>query len=406
MRGMGYPRDVVVVGAGMAGLSAATELTRRGLDVVVLEASDAVGGRIRTDRVDGMLLDRGFQLLNPAYPALRGLVDMAALDLQTFGAAVVVARGGRRRVVADPRRSPLLAPRGLVRKTGSLREKAAFTAYALAAGLEPVSRLRSRPDIPYGLALDRAGVSGELRRSVLEPFLAGVLGEDRQETSRRYVDLVLRTFVRGTPGVPRAGMQALPEQVAAGLPAGCIQLGAPVTALGSISARAVVVATGASSAAALTGLPAPRMRGLTTYYHRVPASPAERPLLHLDGDRAGPVVNTAVISDAAPAYCSEGALVSSTVLGAHDESLEPVVRRQLGAIYGGNTDGWELVATYAIPEALPAMLPPLEQRQPVMVRDGVFVAGDHRDTASIQGAIVSGRRAAAAVAGQLRGARP
>jgi hypothetical protein len=146
------------------------------------------------------------------------------------------------------------------------------------------------------------------------------------------------------------------------------------------------------------------MRGLTTVYLRAPQSPADGRgrLLHLDGDRRGPVVNTAVLSDAAATYCNEGALVASTVLGDRaDGATLAEVRRQLAAVYGTATAAWEHVTTYAIAEALPAMVPPLNLRQDVDLGDGRFVAGDHRDTASQQGAMVSGRRAARAVLRRL-----
>ncbi len=406
--------DVVVIGAGLAGLTCAVELTRRGHDVVVLEASDAVGGRIRTDRVDGMLLDRGFQLLNPAYPALTGLVDLPGLMLQSFEPGIAVTSHGSTSVLAHPLRSPRDIARLWAGSTGSPWEKARFATYALSCAVRSPSSLRRLPDIGYGAALDQAGVSGRLRRSVLEPFLAGVLAEDSQESSRRFVDLLLRMFVRGVPALPRDGMQALPQQVGDLLPAGVVRLQTPVTSLdgrtarsanGDWSGRAVVVATDPGRAADLTSLPMPRMRGLTTFYHRVETSPARRALLHVDGDRDGPVVNTAVVSDAAPSYCTAGALVASTVLGADDDAQTRLaVERQLSAIYGTSTQSWELVASYPIPAALPAMLPPLDFRQPVALGEGLFVCGDHRDTASIQGAIVSGRRAAAAVRRSLRAA--
>lgn len=405
--------EVVVVGAGMAGLTCAVELTGRGIGVVVLEASDAVGGRIRTDQVDGMRLDRGFQLLNPAYPALAGLVDLAALDLKAFGAGVVVASGGVRSVLADPRRSPLDVGGAFGSATGSLLEKARFASYLSTTALGTSHRVKARPDVAWGEALNAAGVSGRLRTSVLEPFLAGVLAEDSQQTSRVFVDLLLRTFARGTPSLPAGGMQALPQQVADTLPPGTVRLGERVTSVtgsgvdtegGHVAATAVVVAADPLTAAELTGTPAPIMRGLTTYYHRAETSPASRPMLHVDGDRDGPILNTGVVSDVAPSYCRAGALVASTVLGAaHDEELAQVVRDQLARIYGVPTADWELVATYPIRAGLPAMLPPLNLRQPVDLGGGLYVAGDHRDTASIQGAIVSGRRAAAAVAGPLHG---
>ncbi len=404
--------DVVVIGAGLAGLTTAGVVARAGLDVVLLEAADAVGGRIRTDRVDSMLLDRGFQLLNPAYPAVPSLVDVAGLQLQPFDAGVRVVRADGAHLLVDPRRHPLGAARALSRSTGSLREKLRFARYAVGCLAAP-ARLRGRHDIAYGAALDTAGVDGELRRAVLEPFLAGVLAEDRQETSRLFADLLLRTFVRGAPALPAAGMQALPEQLATQLPVSCVRLDSTVrlvrpglvaTADQQWQARAVVVAASPSAAATLCDLPPPLMRSLTTLYFRAEVSPVPgaRPLLHLDGDRRGPIVNTAVVSDAAPTYCRDGSLIAATVVGAHRGlELERDVRRQLSLVYGVPTHGWSLVRTYTIAEALPAMLPPLRLRQGVQLDGGLYVAGDHRDTASIQGALVSGRRAGQAVVAAL-----
>lgn len=399
--------EVIVIGAGLAGLSCALDLTRAGVDTVVLDKSDGAGGRVRTDRVDGMQLDRGFQLLNPAYPALDGFVDVPALDLCPFDAGVVVARRSGRTVLADPRRSFRDTGSGLLGATGTVREKLRLARYVAATLPRGGRSVKARPDIPYGEALDRAGIDGSLRTAVLAPFLAGVLAEDRQETSRVFVDLLLRTFARGRPSLPRHGIRALPDQLAAHLPAGALRLNTSVHRVdersvraddGELTADAVVVATDAVAAAGLTGVSTPPMRGLTTSYHRVPVSPAHRRLLHIDGDRRGPVVNSAVVSDVAPDYCREGSLVASTVLGADggaDTAL--TVLRQLSAMYAADTSQWELVATYRIPHALPAMLPPLRLRQPIRLAETLFVAGDHRDTASIQGAIVSGRRAAASV---------
>ncbi|MBA2444267.1 MAG: FAD-dependent oxidoreductase [Nocardioidaceae bacterium] len=407
--------DVVVVGAGLAGLSCAVDLCALGFEVIVLEGSDAVGGRVRTDTVDHMLLDRGFQQLNPAYPALQGFVDIDALDLQQFKAGAVVARGGKRAVLADPRRSPWLAMSGVSPSTGSPLEKARFVLYVLRTAFGSEDQLTSRPDLTFGEALDRADVTGRLRRSVIEPFMAGVLGEEAQETSRLFVDLLWRTFVRGTPGLPAAGMQALPTQLADRLAEGVLHLGVSVRSIvgtsvltdaGTWTGRAVVVAADGDTAAELTGLPHPRLRASTTYYHQAKESPAKHRMIHLDGDRGGPVTSTAVVSDVAPSYCSDGALISSSVLGVHhDPRTLELVEWQLARIYGVSTRGWEHVATYAVPGALPAMLPPLTLRQPVAFRDGLFVTGDHRDTASIQGAITSGRRTATAVGAGLSAQR-
>ena len=411
MTGRHATDPVVVVGAGLAGLSCAVELTRRDIDVVVIEASDDIGGRVRTDIVDGLRLDRGFQLLNPAYPALEDLVDLAALDLRQFGAGIVVASGGRRSVLADPRRSASDVSGVVDSETGSVVEKVRFGIYVALTALGSGQRLKHRPDKPWGEALDDAGIDGELRERVLNPFLSGVLGELDGSSSRIFVDLLLRTFARGTPGVPALGMQELPKQLASQLTDGIVHLDiaaeavdghAVYTADATWSGVAVVIATDAASCSTLTGLAPVPQRGLTTYYHRAEYSPASRPFLHVDGDRDGPVVNTAVMTDVAPTYAESGALIESTVVGAQDDAEQrAAATRQLSRIYGVDTAHWDLVATYAIPGALPAAFPGFSLRQPVDLGDGLFLAGDHRDTPSIQGAIVSGRRAARAVSARL-----
>ncbi len=408
--------DVVVVGAGLAGLAAARTLVTAGLGVVLVESADAPGGRVRTDVVDGVQLDHGFQLFNPAYPEARRVFDLAALDLRSFSAGVVVAVGDARHVVADPRRQPTQTIRSVAAPIGSLRAKLAFARWAIECGYGAAGRIKGSPDGSLSEELHRRGLDGDLSDRVLRPFLAGVLGERDLSTSRRFAELLVRSFVRGSPSLPAAGMQALPDQLAAALPVDVLQLAttasavradAVVTNRGTIAARAVVVACDPATACTLTGLPAPQLRGLTTYYHLADEPPSDSLMLHLDGDNLGPLVNTAVVSNVAPSYSSGAALIASTVLGAHpDATTCELARRQAGRVYGADTNHWQHIATYAIRHALPAMPPPLTLRKPVRLGNGLFIAGDHRDTASIQGALVSGRRAATAVIAHIAARRP
>lgn len=406
--------DVVVVGAGLAGLACARRLTRLGLDVVLIEASDAVGGRVRTDVVNGFQCDRGFQLLNPAYPEVPRLLDVSALRLQPFPAAIVVATGRGRRTLADPRRAPAALPAmagSLLRGgVGSVREQLAFGRWALGTTRKPAATLLAEPDTGWGQALRGRGVDGALRDRVLQPFLAGVVGESDGSTSHRFTQLLVRSFLRGTPAVPWRGMQAIPDQLATGL--GGLFLGLPVTSVepgrvrtaeGEITARCVVVATDPPTATRMLRLPAVRMRPLTTFWHVSPEPPTRSGALHVDGDHRGPVVNSIVISNRARSYSPDDrSLIATTVLGeVGDQATERAVLAQLEAIYGGSTKWWELMRRHVIPDALTAMPPPLQARQPVRLAEGLVVAGDHRDTASIQGALVSGRRAADAVLAEL-----
>jgi phytoene dehydrogenase-like protein len=402
---------IVVVGAGLAGLACAQRLTAAGLEVVVLEAADAVGGRVRTDEIDGFRCDRGFQLINPAYPALRRVVDLDQLDLRSFGAGVVVAGVDGRSVLADPRRLPRLLPATLRSPVGSLRERVAFVRWALSC-LLPVRRLLAAPDLRLADALDRAGISGELRTAVLDPFLAGVLADWEGTTSATFVRLLMRSFLLGSPAVPSTGISRLPELLAASLPAGTVRLDQRVIDVGAehvrtadeeIRAEAVVVATAPRAAAELTGIPVPSTKPLTTFWHTAPRAPTTTKLLHLDGARRGPLVNSAVLTNVAPGYAPPGRVLiaSSTVSADGSAAAELAVRRQAGMVYGIDTSDWELVSCQVIAEALPHQPPPLVLRQPARLAGGVFIAGDHRDTASIQGALVSGRRAADAVTGGL-----
>ena len=404
--------DVVVVGAGLAGLAAARQLSIHGVEITVVEAAEAVGGRVRTDRVDDFTLDRGFQLYNPAYPEAARVLDHQALDLRPLVRGVDVVRPGRRgRTVlhlADPRSPRNWHASTLSRAAGTVKGKAAFAAYALSA-----SRLRGRefdrrPDEPAQVALARAGVDATMIDEVIKPFLTGVFLEPHLMTSRRFMDAVLASFVKGTPALPSEGMQAIPEQLHSALPDHSVRLSTPAESIaahrvdtpeGRIQARAVILATDAPNAKRL--LPGAnievRGNGVYTCYHAVRIDELAEPLargrsiLTVDAQRRGPVINTVPLSYAVPSYSpADMVLVSSSTL---DDAAEGDVLAHLSYLYGVDTSRWRSLARYSIPFALPSMRPPL--RITPHERSGpVILAGDHTATASIQGAMVSGRRAA------------
>ena len=400
--------DVIVVGAGLAGLRAAGLLCAHGLDVVLLEAADRPGGRVATDDVDGFRCDRGFQVVNTSYPALRAAVDLDALALREFPPGAAVRGGdGRLHVLAHPWRSPGLLWRTAADELLGPLDKAKLAAWTARVLATPPARSAQRIDRTGAQELAAAGLAGTVADRFLRPFLSGVLGESELTTSAAFVRLVWRSFALGTIAVPAAGMGALPAQLADRLPAGVLRLGRRVSGLrgrtvdtddGPSTARAVLVATDPVTAATLLpGLGTPATHALTTYFHVAPQPPASVPMLHLDGT-GGPVANTIVLTEAAPEYSPDGrALIASTVLGAADRTPEPVVRRELARLYAVPTDHWAHLHTAKIPHALPAFPAGRPVRSPVELGEGVFVAGDHRDTPSVQGALVSGRRAAEAV---------
>ena len=402
--------DVIVVGAGLAGLAAAHHLHRAGREVAVLEAGDAVGGRVRTDVVDGYRLDRGFQVFNTAYPEAAAVLDYGRLDLRRFVKGASVRYQGRDHRLVDPRQQPRSAPATVASPLLPWRDKVAVAAFSAWCGYAPVDRLTGGTDTTAVEALRRAGMGEAAVERFIRPFLSGVLLDPELSASGSYMRLIWRTFVRGQVAVPAAGMQAIPEQLAAGLPAGTVRLGVAVEAVtdagvavaggDEVRAPVVIVATDGSTACRLLPeLTPPAWNGVTTFYHSVPARPAGEPLLVLDPE-GGLIANTVVISTAAPGYAPAGrSLVSTSVAGARREEpdLEARVRARLAALYGGMESDFDPVATYRVDRAQPASPPPLRLRREVRVGAGRFVCGDWRDTSSIQGALVSGRRAARAV---------
>ena len=410
---VGRDTDVVVVGAGLAGLAAAARLRQAGLDVLVLEASDDVGGRVRTDEVDGYLLDRGFQVHNTAYPEPRRLLGadgVERLDLRTFTPGVLVHRDGQLHRIVDPRRRPAGSVASLRAPVGSVMDKMRLASFAATRAARPAQKLLDRPETTTLEELRAAGCSEEIVDRLVRPFLAGVFLEDELATSSRFADLVLRSFARGSLTVPARGMREIPRLLARRFPSGTIRLDRPVqrvhgTAVDDVRASAVIVATDPLTAARLLDLPTPAMHGVTTIYHAAPADPLGEPTLVIDGERRGLLVNSVVITAAAPEYAPPGRqLISSSVLGTDVD--EQAVRQQLRDWYGPAVDQWEQVGVYRIPRALPAAPPPQDRlRTPVRCGDGRYVAGDHRDSPSTQGALVSGRRAADAVLRDLNGER-
>lgn len=407
-------KEVVIVGAGLAGLTCARRLQAGGVDCLVLEAGDGIGGRVRTDAVEGFRLDRGFQVLLTAYPAAKKWLDYERLGLRKFSAGARVWCDAKLHRVSDPWREPGALWDTLRAPVGSLADKVRIGTLRAAARRGTLAELFARPETTTLSALRAHGFSERMIGRFMRPWLGGVFLDEELTTSSRMLEFVFRMFAEGDTAVPAAGMQAIPEQLAAALTPGTVRLNARVAAVESgavrlvsgerIAGRRIVVAAeGAGAAELLPEVEAPTWRAVTTVYFGAKASPLGEPTLMLNGTGRGRVNHVVVMSDVAPGYAPAGeTLLSVSVLGEapqDDATLAAGVRNELTEWFGAVVTEWRVLRIYRVRRALPVRWP-LARRAAAAVRPGVWVAGDFLNSASIQGAMESGDGAAAAILGE------
>ena len=416
--------DVIVVGAGLSGLSCAIHLQRAGRNVVVLEASNGVGGRVRSDIVDGFTLDRGFQVLLTAYPEAQTQLDYQALHLRNFRAGAFVQLGAKRAYVADPLREPTAVLKTLAADVGSLMDKGRIGVLQIEAARRTMDQCFQGPDVATSEYLRVKGFSSTVVQRFFRPFFGGVFLDPDLATSSRMFEFVFTMLANGENAIPANGMGAISDQLAEKLSVGTVRLGQRVAAVepgrvtlldqGTLEAPAVVIATEGPQAAKLlpnSGMSEPGSQPVTCLYFSADSPPfTERSiLLNGLGPEDGPINNLCVPTNLSASLAPGGKhLISATVLGSYDSStnadLQERVRKQLTSWFGDTVSSWNHLRTYNISHALPTQTPGVlsPPERPVSLGENLFVCGDHRDTSSIQGALRSGRRTAEAILGHAR----
>ena len=410
--------DVIIVGAGLAGLCCARELQVKGISFQILEASDGIGGRVRTDTMDGFLLDRGFQVLLTAYPEAKRALDCARLELKPFIPGVISWYAGRMNRLVDPWRTGGSWKAAWQSEFGTLMDMLLVARLRSRLRRSSIEQIFQRPDRSTREALAVEGFSNVMIHRFFRPLIGGILLDGELKSSSRMFEFVLKMMSEGDAALPARGMGVIPAQLAEKFPAGTVRLNASVEALHenelrlaggeTLRARAIVIAADGPSAAHLVGEVEPASRSVTCFYYAADEPPVAEPILVLNGDGAGPVNNFAVISRVAPAYAPAGKhLVSAAVLGTHqltDVQLGGFIVAQMKSWFGKIASTWRFLRSYRIVHAQPQQYPgALEPPQrPVRIRPGVYTCGDHRDNASINGALASGRRAAEAVVSDLQ----
>ena len=406
--------NVLIIGAGLAGLACARRLTNSGFACTVLEASDGIGGRVRTDRVEGFQLDRGFQVFLAGYPEAREALDYSVLELMPFHAGALVRHDGRFHVMSDPFRRPEDLPQMLLSPIGSLADKFRMLRMRRDALQQRLCSVMRDPARPTRDVLQAYDFSDAMVRHFFRPFLSGVFLESELNTPCWIFEVVWAAFCRGVTALPRDGMGAIAQQLTATLPPGTIRLNQAVQEIQGSSvvlesgepckADVLVVATDDAAAARLRGehRPSALSRGSVTIYFDAPAVPQRGPWLILNGDDDGVVRTVCVLSETAPSYAPPGrALISVTVIEQMDpqSDLLQAVRRHLQSWFGSQVDEWRHLRTDRIQRALPPLdaLSPGNRTTSPRLAAGLYLCGDNRESGTLDGALRSGRRAAEAI---------
>jgi len=368
----------VVIGGGLAGLSAALTLQNAGEEVEIFEGSDNVGGRLRSDYVDGFILDRGFQLINSGYPEIKSLGVVEEIDFVKSDRTIDIVTPFGVQSIGDPRLHLL---QGLRSPLGSFREKIAFLTFMGSRKLQ-------------GKNLEEALLEEgtlNLYHNLLKPFLTGVFLSSPAHVDAIYGQEIIKSFIVGDSGLPIAGVGVLAEAIAARIEN--IHLNSPISDLAQFDGRSIIVATDYKSASKLLGIKSSlSFASSFTWYHSVPAGLITSKRLRVSSAES-PLVNSIALSNLIPSYAPlDRTLVSTTTLIKLEKDE---IRDHLSRFWSIAPENFDLIKSYEIRDALPIFSPNnVTAASSSKVRDGIYRAGDYLTTGSQNGALLSGRLAA------------
>jgi len=403
--------SAIIIGGGLSGLTAARQLHQQGIDFLLLESTDRIGGRVKTEVMDGFRLDHGFQVLLTAYPEAKRWLDYSNLDLQTFDpGAILLYPDGSHDQIGDPMRDFSSLMPTLLSKAGGFGDK--FKILRLRNRLSRISidKIFQQVEIPTMRALkEDYGFSDDMIRHFFRPFFSGIFLEKELATSRRMFDFVFKMFSAGHAAVPNLGMEEIPKQLAATLPEGSIQTNAKVDHIdgqevrlddGSVfSAPHIIVATEATGLVKELTTVNTKFNSTTHLHFVAKESPVKKRLIALNTKKSSIFNNICTINKIAKAYAPEGNdLISVSIVGNVDLSpaaLTKQVRNELALWFGKEVDDWQLLDNRTVRYALPNQISVQHDvaKEDLELRKGLYYCGDHLANGSINAAMRLGRMA-------------
>ena len=407
--------DVIVIGAGLAGLTAAIYLRKRNLDVLVLEATERPGGRVKTDEKEGFLLDRGFQVLLTAYPEAKALLDYEALQLKSFLPGAIILNESGTHQITDPSRVPSSFFSTLVSSAGTMKDKFRMLTLKQKLMSKEDKAIFEQEEISTLEVIQQYGFSEKMLNNFFQPFMGGIFLDSGLSTSRRMFDFVFKMFSAGDTSIPAQGMEAISKQLAGQVGKKNILCNKKVKSINGkkviteageeFKANQILIATEATGLASryISDGYSTDKQSSTSVYFKTTQSPIAKPILALNASGDKVVNSIAVMSNVSPAYAPLGEhLISASIIGlekASDEELSTTIKTEMSKWFGEQTQSWQHLKTYRIEYSLPNQDAVTNDVEPkgFHIKDNIFVAGDFLLNGSINAAMKSGRLAAEAI---------
>lgn len=403
--------DVIIIGAGISGLACAKYLMKSGIDFLVLESGQNIGGRIKSDNVDGFILDRGFQVLQTAYPEARRQLDYKKLGLKSFSPGVAVKVNGNLFYLSDPVRRPQELWNTLTSPIGSFTDRLRILKLFAENRIKGPGGIFELPDISTVDFLRSYHFSDRIIERFFRPFFAGACLDPEIMASSRVFRYLFNVFASGDAALPEKGMGQIPAQLAEGIPENKILLNSRVESIKrnrviltngqKVNGKTIVIATEGPETQRLLKMPkVSKSIGERCFYFRNHKPPINKSFLILNGEGRGLINNIAIPTLTSPSYSSSGEhLIAVVVLGhmsTDDKLLERSVRQELKDWFGNSIQTWQHIKTYQIDHALPDQSPPISNPLNgfTRVKDGIYTCGEYQSVPGIQWALLSGRMTA------------
>jgi protoporphyrinogen oxidase len=398
---------IYIIGAGVSGLIAAKILEDNGFYPVILEATDRIGGRVKTDLVDGYQLDHGFQVLLTAYPAAKRHLDLEALDLQYFLPGAAIFKNKSQKIIGDPLKDMSLLFSTLFSGIGTISDKLKVVQLNNKLKKKSLSAIFSDKEQSTFSYLTDFGFSKEMVNDFFRPFFSGIFLETQLETSSRMFEFVYKMFGEGSASIPKKGMEAIPKQLQEKLNNTVIKLNTKVAAIKNeeitlvdgetLESHFIIVAAEATNLVeGLKNRPT-EWKSCHSLYFETDNKVIGKRLIGLIAKRGSLINNIFYNTNLKAISKGKKELLSVTIIDNQNLTTEQLIKQVKSELkdYCG-IDVIRLIKQYDIPMALPKLeglkyeVLPSETR----LNTNVFLAGDTVLNGSLNAAMISGESAA------------